>query len=159
MSGSVNSVIIVGNLARDPEARQAGGGQIVNMTVATSERWKDKATGERQEKSEFHRVVIFNDNLAGIAMQYLAKGSKVAIQGKLQTRKWTDKDGVDRYSTEIVIDRFRGELTLLGDKGDGPNQKDTGGYGGREERAPAARPSAAGYSAALLDDDVPFAPW
>ena len=158
MSGSVNSVIIVGNLARDPEARQAGGGQIVNMTVATSERWKDKATGERQEKTEFHRVVIFNDNLAGIAMQYLSKGSKVAIQGKLQTRKWTDKDGVDRYSTEIVIDRFRGELTLLGDKGDGANQQDTGGNGNRNIFRRPSSPGG-GYGAAALDDDIPFAPW
>lgn len=147
MSGSVNSVIIVGNLARDPEARQAGGGQIVNMTVATSERWKDKATGERQEKAEFHRVVIFNDNLAGIAIQYLAKGSKVCVQGKLQTRKWTDKDGVDRYSTEIVIDRFRGELTLLGDKGDGPSQQDRSSS---SERPPQRQ------AEVDLDDEIPF---
>ncbi|MBM4073370.1 MAG: single-stranded DNA-binding protein [Planctomycetes bacterium] len=132
MSGSVNKVIILGNLARDPETRSTqSGGKIINMTVATSETWKDKVTGERKEKAEFHRVVIFNEHLADIAEKYVRKGSKVYIEGALQTRKWTDKDGQEKYTTEVVLQRFRGELTMLDSRGSG---SDSGGQRQRRRR-------------------------
>lgn len=122
---SVNKAIILGNLGRDPEVRTTQDGRkIVNMTVATTEKWKDKGTGERKERTEWHRVVIFNEGLAGIAEQYLRKGSKVYLEGQLQTRKWTDKDGVEKYSTEIVLQSFGGSLVLLGDKS---GSNDSGG--------------------------------
>jgi len=114
MAGSVNKVILVGNLGRDPEIRSTQDGlRIANLSVATSESWRDKASGERKEKTEWHRVVIFNKNLADVAEKYLRKGSKVYIEGQLQTRKWTDKDGQDRYTTEVVLGRFNGQLTML----------------------------------------------
>src|ERR671921_1680920 len=114
MAGSVNKVILVGNLGKDPEVRRLGSGEpVVNLSLATSESWKDKATGERKEKTEWHRVVIFNENLARVAEQYLRKGSKVYLEGQLQTRKWQDQSGQDKYSTEVVLQRFRGELVLL----------------------------------------------
>src|SRR6476659_7335299 len=114
MAGSVNKVILVGNLGKDPEVRRLSSGEpVVNLRIATSESWKDKATGERRERTEWHSVVIFNDNLARVAEQYLRKGSKVYVEGQLQTRKWQDQSGQDRYTTEVVIQRFRGELTLL----------------------------------------------
>ncbi|WP_445505399.1 single-stranded DNA-binding protein, partial [Microvirga sp. G4-2] len=114
MAGSVNKVILVGNLGRDPEVRRLNNGEpVVNLRLATSETWKDKATGERKEKTEWHSVVIFNENLARVAEQYLKKGSKVYVEGQLQTRKWTDQQGVEKYSTEVVLQRFRGELTIL----------------------------------------------
>jgi single-strand DNA-binding protein len=120
MAGSVNKVILVGNLGRDPEVRRLGSGDpVVNLRIATSESWRDKATGERKEKTEWHSVVIFNENLAKIAEQYLRKGSTVYIEGQLQTRKWQDQSGQERYTTEIVLQRFRGELTLLGGRGEG----------------------------------------
>ena len=148
MSGSVNKVILVGNLARDPEVRRLGNGEpVVNIRVATSERWKDKATGERKEKAEFHSVVIFNENLARVAEQYLRKGSKVYIEGSLQTRKWTDQSGQEKYTTEVVLQRFRGELTIL----DG-NSRSEGSTEDRQEQAPAN----GGRSYADLDDEVPF---
>ena len=126
MSGSINKCIILGNLGRDPEVRRmTNGDPIVNLSVATSESWKDKSTGERKEKTEFHRVVIFNEHLAKVAEQYLRKGSKVYLEGSLATRKWTDKDGQEKYSTEVVLSRFNGTLVLLDSKGgnsgdDGP---------------------------------------
>ena len=132
MSGSVNKVILVGNLGRDPEIRHSQAGTaIVNMSVATSESWKDKNTGERKEKTEWHRVVIFNEGLGGIAQKYLSKGSKVYIEGQLATRKWTDQQGVEKYSTEVVLNKFRGELVMLGDKEKKaePNAAETTGYG------------------------------
>ena len=136
MSGSVNKVILLGVLGKDPEVRRmTNGDPVVNLSVATSERWKDKA-GERKEKTEWHRVVIFNDNLAKVAEQYLRKGSKVYLEGQLATRKWTDKDGQDKYSTEIVLNRFGGQLVLLDSKG------------GRDEAAAAG--------ADQLDDEIPF---
>ena len=139
MSGSVNKVIILGNLARDPDVRSTQNGQkIVNLTVATSERWKDKNTGEQKEKAEFHRVVIFNENLGDVAERYLAKGRAVYLEGSLQTRKWTDQNGAEKYSTEIVLQRFRGELVLLG--------------GGGEGQQPS-RQKARGED---LDDQIPF---
>src|ERR1041384_4768311 len=114
MAGSVNKVILVGNLGRDPEVRRlTSGDPVVNLSIATSESWRDKASGERKEKTEWHRVVIFNENLAKVAEQYLRKGSKVYLEGSLQTRKWTDNDNNERYSTEVVLQQYRGELTML----------------------------------------------
>jgi single-strand DNA-binding protein len=144
---SYNHVTLLGNLARDPEIRHTQGNQkIANLTVVTSERWKDKQTGESKEKAEFHRVVVFNENLADIAERYLRKGSQCLVTGQLATRKWTDQAGQERYSTEVVLSRFKGELTLLGGRGDG------------EEAAPRqqrAAPRAASI-ADELDDDIPF---
>jgi single-strand DNA-binding protein len=134
MAGSVNKVILVGNLGRDPEARTTQtGSKIVNFTLATSETWKDRQTGERREKTEWHRVVVFNPNLAEIAERYLRKGSKVYVEGALQTRKWTDQGGQERYTTEVVLQNFRGELALLDSRnagGGGGGYGDDGGYGG-----------------------------
>ena len=160
MAGSVNKVILVGNLGRDPETRQTQDGKpIANFTVATNETWKDRQTGERRERVEWHRVVIFNEHLAEIAQRYLHKGSKVYLEGQLQTRKWTDQSGQERYTTEVVLGRFRGELTMLDTRADGGG----GGardYGGGE---PAGSPPAAAERAATdgpsstdLDDDIPF---
>lgn len=147
MAGSVNKAIIMGNLGRDPEVRtMQDGNKVVNLSVATSETWKDKTTGERKEKTEWHRVVIFNENLAKIAEQYLSKGSKVYVEGQIQTRKWTDQSGAEKYSTEIVLQRFRGELQLLNGKSESGS-----GYGGQSGRdaPPAGGPGE-------LDDEIPF---
>ena len=136
MAGSVNKVILVGNLGRDPEVRTSqDGSKIVNLSIATSETWKDRSSGERKEKTEWHRVVIFNPNLADVAERFLRKGSSVYVEGALQTRKWTDQQGQERYSTEVVIGRFKGELTLLGGRdgggqGGGGDDFGGGGYGG-----------------------------
>ena len=128
MAGSVNKVIIVGNLGRDPEVRSfQNGGKVVNLRVATSETWRDKASGERKERTEWHSVAIFNENLARIAEQYLRKGSTVYIEGQLETRKWQDQSGQDRYTTEIVLRPYRGELTLLGGRGEGGGGGGAGG--------------------------------
>ncbi|MBM6596345.1 single-stranded DNA-binding protein [Microvirga pudoricolor] len=171
MAGSVNKVILVGNLGRDPEVRRLGDGNpVVNLRIATSETWKDKNSGERKEKTEWHQVVIFNENLGRVAEQYLKKGSKVYLEGQLQTRKWTDKDGIEKYSTEIVLQRFRGELTILDSRGqgggseygdeEGGGQISRGGDFGRSspmERRPAPAPSGGGGSRFNdLDDDIPF---
>lgn len=132
MAGSVNKVILIGNLGRDPEVRRLGSGDpVVNLRIATSENWRDKQSGERRERTEWHSVVIFNENLAKVAEQYLKKGSKVYIEGQLQTRKWQDQSGADRYSTEIVLQRFRGELTLLDGRGGGGGGSDGGDDYGR----------------------------
>ena len=172
MAGSVNKVILVGNLGKDPEVRTTQDGtKIVNFTLATSETWNDKASGERKERTEWHRVVIFNENIAGVAEKYLRKGGKVYVEGALQTRKWTDQSGVEKYTTEIVIGRFRGELTLLDSRatGEGGGASE-GGYQPRERapaRGPAASPSggrgAGGGSPSWdapkggdLDDEIPF---
>uniref|UniRef100_UPI00289B62C0 single-stranded DNA-binding protein n=1 Tax=Tianweitania sp. TaxID=2021634 RepID=UPI00289B62C0 len=129
MAGSVNKVILVGNLGADPEIRRLNSGDaVVNLRIATSETWRDKNSGERKEKTEWHSVVIFNDNLAKVAEQYLKKGMKVYLEGSLQTRKWQDKDGQDRYSTEVVLQKFRGELQMLDARGGGGG--DVGEYGG-----------------------------
>ena len=144
MAGSVNKVIIVGNLTRDPEIRHTSDGKaIANLNVATNETWKDKATGERKEKAEFHRVVIFSEPLAKVAEAYLKKGSTVYLEGALQTRKWTDKDGVEKYSTEVVLQGFNGVLTMLGGKGDG------------SDKAERTEPQKQTF-ARDLDDEVPF---
>lgn len=134
MAGSVNKVILVGNLGRDPEVRTfANGGKVCNLRIATSETWRDRASGERKERTEWHSVAILNENLAKIAEQYLRKGSKVYIEGQLETRKWQDQSGADRYSTEVVLRPFRGELTLLDGReggGGGGGGASGGGYGG-----------------------------
>ena len=135
MAGSVNKVILVGNLGRDPEVRRLGSGDpVVNLRIATSESWKDKQSGERKEKTEWHSVVIFNENLARVAEQYLKKGSKVYIEGQLQTRKWQDQSGQEKYTTEIVLQRFRGELTLLDSRGGGGRRRLRGGPGRRPDQ-------------------------
>src|SRR5579884_243168 len=129
MAGSVNKVILVGNLGRDPESKRLNSGDpVVNLNVATSESWRDKNSGERKEKTEWHRVVIYNENLCKVAEQYLKKGSKVYIEGQLQTRKWQDQSGQDRYSTEVVLQGFRGELTLL-DRAGGAGSAGGGDFG------------------------------
>src|SRR5260221_7257043 len=146
MAGSVNKVVLVGNLGRDPEVRRlASGDPVVNLSVATSESWRDKASGERKERTEWHRVVIFNENLAKVAEQYLHKGSKVYLEGQLQTRKYTDKDGAEKYSTEIVLQRFRGELVMLDSRGDG-----------ERESASAQDSPARSFERAEVDDEIPF---
>jgi single-strand DNA-binding protein len=162
MAGSVNKVILVGNLGRDPEVRHTqDGSKIVHLSVATSERWRDRGSGENRERTEWHRVVIFNERLGEIAEKYLAKGRTVYLEGQLQTRKWTDQSGQEKYTTEVVLQRFRGELTLLGGRGDdagygggapdydegrGPSSGGGGGGGGRK--------SSGGYDD--LDDEIPF---
>lgn len=175
MAGSVNKVILVGNLGRDPETRRLGSGDpVVNLRLATSETWKDKASGERKERTEWHSVVIYNENLARVAEQYLRKGSKVYIEGSLQTRKWTDNSGVEKYTTEVVLQRFRGEMTILDgrgggggdfvsdDEGSSGGQVSRGGdYGGGRsqggERRPAPASSGGGGRGNYdLDDDIPF---
>ena len=130
MAGSVNKVILVGNLGRDPEVRSfQNGGKVVNLRIATSENWKDKNTGERKERTEWHSVAIFDENLARVAEQYLKKGSTVYIEGQLETRKWQDQSGQDKYSTEVVLRPFRSSMTMLGGRGDGGGG---GSYGGDE---------------------------
>ena len=155
MAGSVNKVILVGNLGRDPETRHTQDGRpICNMSVATSESWKDRQTGERRERTEWHRVVIFDERVAEVAQNYLRKGSKVYLEGQLQTRKWTDQSGQERYTTEVVLQRFRGVLTMLDSRSDGGGGGGRGDYGGGEPAG--APPAAAERGAADLDDDIPF---
>ncbi|MGV7030175.1 single-stranded DNA-binding protein [Methylobacterium symbioticum] len=183
MAGSVNKVILVGNLGRDPETRRLGSGDpVVNLRLATSETWKDKSSGERKERTEWHSVVIYNENLARVAEQYLRKGSKVYIEGSLQTRKWTDNSGVEKYTTEVVLQRFRGEMTILDGRGGGGGDFASddegggqisrggdygGGGGGRSdfgggraqggERRPAPSSGGGGGKGNYdLDDDIPF---
>jgi single-strand DNA-binding protein len=171
MAGSVNKVILVGNLGRDPESRtMQSGGKVVSFSIATSETWNDKMSGERKEKTQWHRIAIFNEKLGEVAEKYLKKGAKVYVEGSLESRKYTDKDGVERETTEVVLARFRGELTMLdgrGDSGGGYAGGNDGGY--RSERAaPAARAPAAARSGGGgspsweptpggdLDDEIPF---
>src|SRR5579863_9380752 len=139
MAGSVNKVILVGNLGKDPEVRTTQDGtKIVNLTLATSETWNDRQSGERKERTEWHRVVIFNDRIGDVAERFLHKGSKIYVEGALQTRKWTDQQGQERYSTEVVISRFKGELTMLDTRGGGEGgSAGAGEGGGYRERAPA----------------------
>jgi single-strand DNA-binding protein len=163
MAGSVNKVILVGNLGRDPEIRTLGSGdKVANLRIATSETWRDRVSGERKERTEWHQVVIFNENIVKVAESYLKKGSTVYIEGALQTRKWTDPQGVEKYSTEIVLQKFRGELTMLGGRPGGADSgMDDGGY----SPAPAARSSGGGARPNAgsgpketfdLDDEIPF---
>ena len=180
MAGSVNKVILVGNLGRDPEVRRLGSGEpVVNLRIATSETWRDKQSGERKERTEWHSVVIFNENLAKVAEQYLKKGSKVYIEGQLQTRKWQDQQGVEKYTTEVVLQRFRGELTILDSRGQGGSDEYGegggsfeersggggsfgrsspmgGGSGGSRQPAMAGGGSGGSRSSSHLDDDIPF---
>jgi len=170
MAGSVNKVILIGNLGKDPEVRSMqNGGKVVNLSIATSETWRDKNSGERQEKTEWHRVVIFNEKLGEVAEKYLKKGAKVYVEGALQTRKWTDNSGVEKYSTEVVLQRFRGELTMLdgGRSGGGGGGGGGGGddFGGDDYGAPSGgggggRSSGGGGGgrkpAGPIDDDIPF---
>jgi single-strand DNA-binding protein len=153
MAGSVNKVILVGNLGKDPEVRRMQSGDaVVNLSIATSETWRDKASGERKEKTEWHRVVIFNKNLAEVAEKYLRKGAKVYVEGQLQTRKWTDKDGAEKYSTEVVLQNFRGELTML----DGRNGGEGGGSGSFGGGSRGASEAPASFQREELDDEIPF---
>ena len=169
MAGSVNKVILVGNLGKDPETRRLNSGEpVVNLRIATSESWKDKATGERKEKTEWHSVVIFNEQIAKVAEQYLKKGMKVYIEGQLQTRKWTDQSGQEKYTTEVVLQRFRGELTILDGRGGGgeASDEDRGSRSGEfgrsspmEKRPAMAGAGGGGGSRSFssdLDDDIPF---
>jgi single-strand DNA-binding protein len=147
MAGSVNKVILVGNLGKDPEVRRmTSGDPVVNLSVATSESWRDKASGEKKEKTEWHRVVIFNKNLADVAEKYLRKGAKVYLEGQLQTRKWTDKDGAEKYSTEVVLQNFNGTLVMLDSRGGG-------GEGGARVGASEAPAS---FQRDEMDDEIPF---
>ena len=164
MAGSVNKVILVGNLGADPEVRRMPSGDpVVNMRIATSETWRDRNSGERRERTEWHNVVIFNDNLAKVAEQYLKKGMKVYIEGALQTRKWQDQSGQDRYSTEVVLQKFRGELQMLDSRGQGEGgQVGYSGGGGRgsdfgqsSPSEPYNRGGGSDYSRDL-DDEIPF---
>ncbi len=163
MAGSVNKVILVGNLGRDPEIRRTQDGRpIANLSVATSENWRDKATGERREKTEWHRVVIFNEGLCKVVEQYLKKGAKVYLEGQLQTRKYTDKDGVEKYSTEVVLQGFNSVLTMLDGRSGGGGGEDFGSDGGSDfgSSSPAPRsrqPVTAGAGGKRdMDDDIPF---
>jgi single-strand DNA-binding protein len=163
MAGSVNKVILIGNLGKDPEVRRLNSGEpVVNLRIATTESWRDKQSGERKEKTEWHSVVIFNENIAKVAEQYLKKGSSVYIEGQLQTRKWTDQQGVEKYTTEVVLQRFRGEMTMLGGKGDGGGRSydddgggssfSGGGGGGKKRVSDGPRES----FNQDLDDEIPF---
>ncbi len=155
MAGSVNKVILVGNLGRDPEIRtMQSGDKVCNLTIATSENWKDRSTGERKERTEWHRVVIFNQPLAGVAEQYLRKGAKVYIEGQLETRKWTDQQGQEKYSTEVVLRPFRGELTMLDSKGGGAP---AGEYSGGSEPSGYSNAAPSGQTATdEFEDEIPF---
>jgi single-strand DNA-binding protein len=162
MAGSVNKVILIGNLGADPEIRRLSDGRpVANLRVATSENWKDKNTGERREKTEWHRVVIFNEGLCRVVEQYLRKGAKVYLEGQIQTRKWQDKDGQDKYSTEIVLQGFNSQLVMLDSRGGGGGGgalEDSGGEfgssGPMRQRQPAA--AGAGSRRGDLDDEIPF---
>jgi single-strand DNA-binding protein len=174
MAGSVNKVILIGNLGRDPEIRATQDGtKVANLSIATSESWRDKSSGERREKTEWHRVVIFNERLVDVAERFLKKGSKVYLEGQLQTRKWTDQSGAEKYTTEVVLQRFRGELTMLDGKGEGGGMSDSGdagysggaggggggGYSGGGSGGGSSGGSAgsgSGRSGGDLDDDIPF---
>jgi single-strand DNA-binding protein len=159
MAGSVNKVILVGNLGRDPEIRRTQDGRpIANLSVATSESWRDKNTGERKEKTEWHRVVIFNEGLCRVVEQYLKKGAKVYLEGQLQTRKYTDKDGVEKYSTEVVLQGFNSQLTMLDARsggGGGEVSDDFGAQGAMPARKPAMA-GAGGGKRGDMDDEIPF---
>ncbi len=157
MAGSVNKVILIGNLGRDPEIRNLqDGARVANLSLATSETWRDKASGERRERTEWHRVVIFNERLVDVAERFLKKGSKIYVEGQLQTRKWTDQSGQEKYTTEVVLQRFRGELTMLDGRsaapaGEATDESNAGGSYGSGGREPAR-----GGGGGDLDDEIPF---
>ena len=166
MAGSVNKVILIGNLGRDPEVRSMqNGGKVCNLSVATSESWRDKGSGERRERTEWHRVVIFNENLIQVAERFLKKGSKVYLEGQLETRKWTDQSGQEKYSTEVVLRPFRGELTMLDSREGGGGGSYGGGGSSGYDDAPAREPARSSGSGSggggfgpgpELDDEIPF---
>lgn len=171
MAGSINKVILVGNLGKDPEVRTLPSGEkVVNFSIATSESWNDRASGERKERTEWHRIVVFNDRIADVVEKYVKKGAKVYVEGALQTRKWTDQSGQEKFSTEIVIGKFKGELTMLDTRSGGAGESDAGGYQPRERAAaPARQPARSGATGAGgggpqwdaprggdLDDEIPF---
>ncbi|PKP70002.1 MAG: single-stranded DNA-binding protein [Alphaproteobacteria bacterium HGW-Alphaproteobacteria-4] len=161
MAGSVNKVILIGNLGRDPEVRSfPSGGKVANLRIATSETWRDKTSGERKEKTEWHSVAIYSEPLVRVAEQYLRKGSKVYLEGQLETRKWQDKDGADRYTTEVALRPFRSELTMLDGRGEaggsGGGGHDQGGFGGGDERSSGPRGGGGGGGRADFDDEIPF---
>jgi len=159
MAGSVNKVILIGNLGADPEIRSLNSGdRVANLRIATSETWRDRSSGERKEKTEWHRVVVFNENIVKVCEQYLRKGAKVYVEGAIQTRKWTDQAGVEKFSTEIVLQKFRGELTMLDGRGEGVGEGEAGGYsGGGFSSGPRAQSSAPREDfSADLDDEIPF---
>jgi len=151
MAGSVNKVILVGNLGKDPEIRTfQNGGRVASFSIATSESWKDKSSGERKEKTEWHRISVLNENLVGIIERYLKKGSKVYLEGQLETRKWTDKEGQEKYTTEVVLRPFRGELTMLDGK------KDGGSFASNDDAAPVISGGVSAGGSVDLDDNIPF---
>jgi single-strand DNA-binding protein len=165
MAGSVNKVILIGNLGKDPDVRRLNSGdQVVSFPVATSETWRDKTSGERKERTEWHNIVIFNENLGKVAEQYCKKGTKVYLEGQLQTRKWQDQSGADRYTTEVVLQRFRGELQLLDSRSGGadrdtfPEEGASRGSGFNRAAASERRPALSGGGGAggEIDDDIPF---
>jgi single-strand DNA-binding protein len=157
MAGSVNKVILIGNLGADPEIRSLNSGdRVANLRIATSETWRDRASGERKEKTEWHRVVVFNENIVKVCEQYLRKGAKVYVEGAIQTRKWTDQSGAEKYSTEIVLQKFRGELTMLDGRGEGAGEGDTGGYNGGFSSGPRQSSAPREDFSADLDDEIPF---
>jgi single-strand DNA-binding protein len=170
MAGSVNKVILIGNLGRDPEIRTTQDGtRVANLSIATSETWRDKGSGERREKTEWHRVVVFNDRIVDVAERYLKKGATVYIEGQLQTRKWTDQSGVEKYTTEVVLQKYRGELTMLGGRGDsgGMGGEPDSGYGNGGGGYGGGSGGGGGYGGGSgggggrsgggdLDDDIPF---
>lgn len=164
MTGCVNKVILVGNLGRDPEVRsKQDGNKVVMLSVATSESWRDRATGERREKAEWHRVVIFNDRLADVSERYLKKGAKVYIEGQLQTRKWTDQSGQEKYTTEVVLQQYRGELTMLDGRGgsEGDSGSSGGGSSSGDWRGSSSASTGSGFGGGFgrggdIDDEIPF---
>lgn len=170
MAGSVNKVMLIGNVGKDPESRTfQNGGKSVSFSLATSESWKDKNSGERQERTQWHNIVIFNEQLGGVAERYLKKGSKVYVEGQLETRKWQDKDGNDKYTTEVVLRPYRGELTMLDSKGSGEGgyaggggssgfNDNGGGFGGGYDSGPSRsnRPSQPAVKIDELEDEIPF---
>ncbi|MFL5295370.1 MAG: single-stranded DNA-binding protein [Phenylobacterium sp.] len=157
MAGSVNKVILIGNLGADPEIRSLNSGdRVANLRIATSESWRDRGSGEKREKTEWHRVVVFNENIVKVCEQYLRKGAKVYVEGSIQTRKWTDQQGQEKYSTEIVLQKFRGELTMLDGRGENAEAGESGYNGGFASgpRAPSSGPRE--DFSADLDDEIPF---
>lgn len=158
MAGSVNKVILIGNLGADPEIRSLGSGdRVANLRIATSETWRDRNTGERKEKTEWHRVVVFNENIVKVCENYLRKGAKVYVEGSIQTRKWTDQSGVEKFSTEIVLQKFRGELTMLDGRGGDAEQGEGSYSGGGFSSGPRQSSSAPREDfSANLDDEIPF---
>lgn len=175
MAGSLNKVTLIGNLGADPDIKRLNSGEpVVNLSIATSETWRDKSSGDKRERTEWHRVVIFNENLSKVAENYLKKGSKVYLEGQLQTRKWTDQNGQDKYTTEIVLQRYRGELVMLDSRGEGSsggygggqsvsnnqgsnNQgNDQGGYGGNQGMQPSSQGNGGQDFSRDIDDEIPF---